>query len=168
MINFLCVYLNPILNHKNQIFYHLMKTFSITLLKNNFMRFYSFSFCFLLLRLSSGLILFHIWNDFPLSIETEQIYKEHNMISFFHVLILIKMLCTFYVLIGFFTRIVLLVLIVLQLFLLQNILKIHPSTFYEVEVNLMYLFIYIIIFFVGSGRYSVDRLIEKHHEKFQL
>ncbi|WP_353850843.1 TQO small subunit DoxD [Flavobacterium sp.] len=90
------------------------------------------------------------------------------MISFFHVLILIKMLCTFYVLIGFFTRIVLLVLIVLQLFLLQNILKIHPSTFYEVEVNLMYLFIYIIIFFVGSGRYSVDRLIEKHHEKFQL
>lgn len=129
---------------------------------------YSIDICFLILRLLCGLILINIWDDFTLIYGFEQINESNSLITDFHLIVFIKMFCTIYLLFGFFTRIVLILLIALELYLLFSFILVDTFSFCKIETVLMYLIIYLIIFFVGSGRFSVDQLIEKHHEKFKF
>jgi len=134
----------------------------------SFFNSYSIDICFLILRLLCGLILINIWDDFNLIYGFEQINESNSLITDFYLIVFIKMFCTIYLLFGFFTRIVLILLIALELYLLFSFILVDTFSFCEIETVLMYLIIYLIIFFVGSGRFSVDQLIEKHHEKFKF
>lgn len=68
-----------------------------------------------------------------------------------------EVLCSVLILLGFATRLALLPLIATML---VAVLFIHASDeFAKKELGLMYLVVYLVLFFAGSGKYAVDYAI---------
>ena len=70
-----------------------------------------------------------------------------------------EILCAFFILIGFFTRVAAIPLIITML---VAVFIVHDGdAFGKKELGLFYLVNYLVLFLSGSGKYSVDKLILK-------
>lgn len=72
-------------------------------------------------------------------------------------------LCALLVIIGLFTRIAVIPLIIVML---VAVFKIHGlDTFKGIEINVMYISAYISIMLLGPGKYSIDAMIRQKNKK---
>jgi putative oxidoreductase len=70
-----------------------------------------------------------------------------------------EFICSIFILIGLFTRVAVVPLMVTMLIAAFVVHK--ADGFAEQEKALIYLMVYFFLFVMGSGKYSIDRLIEK-------
>lgn len=124
---------------------------------------WSFDAGVLLLRISCGLMLLHGWSKFTNFSEGIKDWPDP-----FHVGILVsysltvfaELFCTIFLLLGLFTRLALIPLIILMLVIVFIIHNGDP--FADREHAIMYLISYISLLFTGPGKYSLDKLIQKN------
>ena len=67
--------------------------------------------------------------------------------------------CSIFLAVGFYTRFVLIPLIITMAVAVFQVMAAEP--FKEKEVGLLYLLVYVTLFFTGPGKYSVDGKINK-------
>lgn len=74
-----------------------------------------------------------------------------------------EVFCSFFLLIGFATRAA---VIPLAITMLVAVFMVHAADPFSVkEPALLYLLVYIILFVAGSGKYSVDNILQRKFEK---
>jgi putative oxidoreductase len=117
----------------------------------------------LLLRLSSGLLMMtHGWAKWTGFAEYSASFADPLRIGSTASLVLTifaEFFCALFLALGLFTRGVLVPLIILTLVIVFMVHGNYPLG--KKEHGLLFLFPYILIFFAGPGKYSVDRLIKK-------
>ncbi|HYH14133.1 MAG TPA: DoxX family protein [Flavisolibacter sp.] len=74
-----------------------------------------------------------------------------------------EVVCSFFILIGLGTRLAVIPLIINMLVALIYVHGTDP--FYKMELPLHFLMIYIVLLFTGSGKYSVDYLLQRREAK---
>jgi putative oxidoreductase len=124
---------------------------------------WSFDAGVLVLRISCALMLLHGWPKF-----TEFSEGSTDWPDPFHVgttvsyalTVFAELFCTIFLLLGLFSRLALIPLIILMSVIVFIIHGEDP--FADREHALMYLLSYIALFFTGPGKYSVDNLIQKN------
>lgn len=73
--------------------------------------------------------------------------------------VLAEFICALFVAFGLLTRFALIPLIITMIY---AAFVVHgPDSFREKELSMFYLLVYIVIFLIGPGKYSLDRLIRK-------
>ena len=77
----------------------------------------------------------------------------------FHLVIFAELVCGFFVLIGFLTRLSIIPIFITMIVVYFIALAKDPFT--VKQIAFMYLALSVIIFVLGSGKYSVDRLLFK-------
>jgi putative oxidoreductase len=76
-----------------------------------------------------------------------------------------EVICSAFIFIGLFTR---LAVIPLMITMLVAAFIVHGNDgFSKMEPSLLYLVIYILLIIAGSGKYSIDRLLDRHKEEQQ-
>jgi len=70
--------------------------------------------------------------------------------------------CSLFLISGFLLRITVIPMIISMAVAFFDI---HDAMFPEGELSLIYLIMFLILFFTGPGRYSVDYLIDKNFKK---
>ena len=77
----------------------------------------------------------------------------------FHLVIFAELICGFLVLVGFFTR---LSVLPISFTMIVAYFVVHAKDSFEIkQLALIYLLISITIFFLGSGKYSIDALLQR-------
>jgi putative oxidoreductase len=117
----------------------------------------------LVLRISCALMLLHGWPKFTEFSEGSADWPDPFHIgatASYALTVFAELFCTIFLLIGLFTRLALIPLIILMLVI---IFVIHgEDPFADREHALLYLLSYIALFFTGPGKYSVDNLVQKN------
>ena len=124
---------------------------------------WSFDAGVLLLRISCGLMLLHGWSKFTNFSEGIKDWPDpfHLGMSVSYALTVFAELgCTIFLLLGLFTRVALIPLIIVMLVIVFIIHSEDP--FADREHGIMYLLAYISLLFTGPGKYSIDKLIQKN------
>ena len=116
----------------------------------------------LMLRLCCGLMLLHGWPKFinfnENSVDWPDPFHLGSTVSY-ALTVFSELFCTVLIVLGLFTRVAIIPLIILMLVI---ILIIHSEdTFADREHAIMYLLTYITLLFTGPGKFSIDRLIHK-------
>lgn len=116
----------------------------------------------LLLRLSSATMLTHGWkklSNFSTMSEkfSDPLHVGHT--ASLSMTIFAEFFCTIFLVLGLFTRIATIPLIICFAVI---VLIVHaPDDFGEKELALVYLMLYIAIFILGPGKFSLDNAIRK-------
>lgn len=116
----------------------------------------------LLLRICCALMLLHGWPKFMDFEEGSKDWPDPfhvGMTASYALTVFAELFCTIFLLVGLFTRIALIPLIVLMLVIIFDIHGGDP--FGDREHAIMYLMSYLTLLFTGPGKYSLDRLIQK-------
>lgn len=124
---------------------------------------WSFDAGVLLLRICCGLMLLHGW---PKLMDFEEGSKDWpdpfhvGMTASYALTVFAELFCTIFLLVGLFTRVALIPLIVLMLVIIFDI---HSGdSFADREHAIMYLMSYVALLFTGPGKYSLDRFIQRN------
>lgn len=124
----------------------------------------------LILRLIAGsfMIYGHGWGKFKKFFSDEAIeFVDPFGISATATLGLVvfsEFICAILIIIGLMTRLALIPLIITMLY--AGFVIHGADSFREQELSLFYAFVYISIFLLGPGKYSLDRLIKKRRTTF--
>ena len=123
----------------------------------------AFNFSMLVLRLSFGLLMIAQHGMDKLMHFTERangFYDPFGTGSKTALILAIfaEVFCSFFVVLGLFTRIAVIPLIILMCF---AFLGANKAVFMSGELALLYLSVYIVLLFLGPGRVSVDGMIKK-------
>lgn len=79
-------------------------------------------------------------------------------VASFHIAMIAEFICASLIVLGLFTRVALIPLILLMLTI---VLQVHGADpFAKQELPLMYLSVFFALFLLGPGRFSLDRLIK--------
>lgn len=116
----------------------------------------------LFLRLACGLMLLHGWSkltNFSEGIKDWPDPFHIGMTLSYTLTVFAEVVCTLLLVLGLFTRVALIPLIVLMLVIVFSIHSGEP--FSDREHGLLYLIAYISLLFSGPGKYSLDRFILK-------
>lgn len=115
----------------------------------------------LLLRICCGLMLLHGWPKFVSFSEDSADWPDPFHIgstASYALTVFAELFCTILLLLGLFTRLALIPLIILMLVI---VFIIHSEdSLADREHAVMYLISYIALFFTGAGKYSIDKLIQ--------
>jgi putative oxidoreductase len=114
------------------------------------------------LRLACALMLIHGWKKLSTFSETVVDFDDPLHVGKTASLVLTifaEFFCTIFVVFGLFTRLALLPLIFCMLVIIFIVDASEPLR--GRESALMYLLVYLATFYVGSGKYSLDNLINK-------
>lgn len=125
---------------------------------------WSIHFGLLLLRLSCGLMILHGWSKFTDFSENSSDWPDPFYLGSEVSLVLTifaELICTVFVLIGLFTRIALLPLLICMIVI---VFLIHAEdSLADREHPIMYLLVYLTLLFTGPGKISIDNLIWKSY-----
>jgi putative oxidoreductase len=116
----------------------------------------------LILRIAAALMLRHGWNKLIHFSENATDFDDPLHVSpavSLSLTIFAEFFCTFFIIAGLFTRIAVIPLVICFVVIFFVIHAADPLK--EKEEALLYLLLYLAIFFAGSGKYSLDRLIRK-------
>jgi putative oxidoreductase len=114
----------------------------------------------LLLRMSCALMLLHGWSKFTNFSEDSPEWPDPLHVGSTvscALTVFAELFCTLFVVIGLFSRLALIPLIVLMIVIVFVIHSGDP--FPDREHALMYLLSYLALFFTGPGKYSLDRFL---------
>jgi putative oxidoreductase len=116
----------------------------------------------LLLRICCGLMLLHGWPKFTSFSEDSADWPDPFHVGStvsYGLTVFAELFCTIFLLLGLFTRVALIPLIVLMLVI---IFVIHSEdTFADREHAFLYLLCYSALLFTGPGKYALDHVIQK-------
>ena len=124
---------------------------------------WSFDLGVLLLRISCGLMLLHGWSKFTNFSEGIKDWPDPlhvGMAVSYSLTVFAELFCTIFLLLGLFTRIVLIPLVILMLVIIFIIHSGEPIA--DREHAILYLMSYLSLFFTGPGKFSLDKLIKKN------
>ncbi len=120
----------------------------------------------LLLRLCCALMLLHGWPKLISFSEDSTDWPDPLHVGStvsYTLTVFAELFCTIFLLLGLFTRLALIPLIV---FMFVIVFVIHGGEpLADREHGILYLMTYLSIFFTGPGKYSIDRLILKDKDK---
>lgn len=123
----------------------------------------------LLVRIFVGLsMLTHGIPKLQTLVENDHIKFMHflGMGSIFTMVLVVfaEFLCSIFIIVGLFTRIACIPLIITML---VACFVVHGSDPYEAkELSVLYFFFYFIILIMGSGKFSIDHLMTKKEENY--
>lgn len=126
-------------------------------------RIWSFDLGILVLRLNCSLMLIHGWQKWQDFSNDSKDWPDpfHVGSTFSYSLtVFAELFCTIFIVLGLFTRIALLPLIICMLVIVWSIHSGEPLG--EREHGLLYLMCYISLWFTGSGKFSIDHLMKKN------
>jgi putative oxidoreductase len=116
----------------------------------------------LLLRFVCGLMLLHGWSKFTNYSEEIKDFPDpfHVGITLsYSYTVFAELFCSLFILLGLFTRIALIPLIILMIVI---VFIIHSGqSLVDREHATLYLLAYLSLFFTGPGKYSLDQLLQK-------
>ncbi len=123
---------------------------------------YSFDLGVLILRLICGLMLLHGWSKFTNYYEGIKDFPDPFLLGMkvsYSFTVFAELFCTIFLLLGLFTRLALIPLVVLMLVI---VFIIHSGeSLADREHAIIYLLAYISLFITGPGKYSLDQIIKK-------
>jgi putative oxidoreductase len=127
---------------------------------------WSYDIGLLLLRLACALMLLHGWPKFTDFSDGSKDWPDPFHVGStvsYALTVFAELFCTVFVVLGLFTRISLIPLIVCLIVIVFNVHGGDPLE--DKEHGLLYLLAYLSLFFTGPGKYSLDSLIEKNWKK---
>ena len=133
-------------------------------LMKSFLSFKSFSIDagLLILRLCCALMLLHGWPKFIDFKENSGDWPDPFHVGTtvsYALTVFAELFCSVFIVLGLFTRIALVPLIICLVVIVFNVHGGDPLE--DKEHGLLYLLIYLSLFLTGPGKYSLDSLIEK-------
>jgi putative oxidoreductase len=135
-------------------------------MKNRFLQListnaYSYDLGLFALRLACSLMLLHGWPKFTDFSEGIKDWPDPFHVGptvSYALTVFAELFCSVFVVLGLFTRIALVPLIICLIVIVFNVHGGDPLE--DKEHGLLYLLAYLSLFFTGPGRYSLDSLIE--------
>lgn len=123
---------------------------------------YSYDLGLLILRCICGLMLLHGWSKFTDYSEGVKDFPDPfhlGMKVSYAFTVFAELFCTIFLVLGLFTRIALIPLLILMFVI---VFIIHSGeSLVDREHAILYLFAYLSLFFTGPGKYSLDQILQK-------
>ncbi len=123
---------------------------------------FSYDLGLLLLRFVCGLMLLHGWSKFTNYPEEIKDWPDpfHVGVTLSYAFaVFAELFCTIFIILGLFTRIALIPLIILMIII---VFIIHSGqSLIDREHAILYFLAYLSLFLTGPGKYSLDQLLEK-------
>ena len=116
----------------------------------------------LIVRFMCGLMLLHGWSKFTNYSEGIKDWPDPLHVGIkvsYAITVFAELFCTIFIILGLFTRIALIPLVILMLII---VFIIHSGeSLIDREHAILYLMAYLSLFFTGPGKYSIDNFIKK-------